>query len=181
MKPMSIEHEETVLETVIRLQDSLVSYATGGSFTDGEYKDLRRQLLSNRATSAKLPEYVRRYRDLSQFWQFIKHEYETYKERRQFLWDSFRPLIDDLEAHVASPAAIPIGKALEDFDPDQVHVIWQRAVSRIDTDPEGAITLARALLESTSWMGWTIPRTQTSGADGRDAEPRTRAARREGL
>jgi len=120
-------HNESLLEQVVTLQDGLLSLATGGSFGDDEYRDLRRQLIDHPAISELLPAFIRRCRDLGQFWQFIKHEYATYKERREFLWESFRPLVDELEALDRSPAAIPIGVALEAFDPGQVHLIWQKA------------------------------------------------------
>jgi hypothetical protein len=35
-----------------------------------------------------------------------------------------------------------------DFSPSGVHHIWQRALERRESDPEGAITLAKSLLES---------------------------------
>jgi hypothetical protein len=37
---------------------------------------------------------------------------------------------------------------LQTFDADSVHAIWEKALQRRDTDPEGAITVARTLLET---------------------------------
>ena len=41
-----------------------------------------------------------------------------------------------------------ISSALAEFDPDSVHAAWTKALDRRVSDPEGAITLARTLLET---------------------------------
>jgi len=46
-----------------------------------------------------------------------------------------------------SPADQTISAALEAFDPTQIHLRWQNALERRAAEPEGAITLARTLLE----------------------------------
>jgi hypothetical protein len=144
------EGEQSLLEKVQRLQDSLVAFSTGGQFdgSDSVYQRLRRELLERADIRDKVPDFVRRHRDLGQFWQFIKFKLGKYAERREFIWDSFRPLIDYLEALDRSPGVLPIGETLEAFDPDTVHAAWQKALDRRVADPEGAITAARTLLES---------------------------------
>nr|WP_247876823.1 abortive infection family protein [Ochrobactrum sp. CM-21-5] len=37
---------------------------------------------------------------------------------------------------------------METFDVDGVHAVWTKAITRRNTDPEGAITVARTLLET---------------------------------
>lgn len=46
-----------------------------------------------------------------------------------------------------SPADAAISATLSAFDPTQVHARWEAALDRRAEDPEGAITLARTLLE----------------------------------
>lgn len=46
-----------------------------------------------------------------------------------------------------SPSDVGITAALAEFDPETVQPRWTQALERRDTDPEGAITLARTLLE----------------------------------
>jgi len=142
--------EQSWLDKVTRLQDGLVAFSTGGKFDGGDYvyQRLRRELLEQPDIRDKFPEYVRRHRDLGQFWQFIKFKLGSYAERRSFIWDSFRPVIDYLEALDRSPGVQPIGEALKKFDPDAIHGAWQKALDRRVSDPEGAITAARTLLES---------------------------------
>lgn len=48
---------------------------------------------------------------------------------------------------IGSPADAAISMALERFEPEQIHVRWTAALDRRSTDPAGAITLARTLLE----------------------------------
>jgi hypothetical protein len=64
------------------------------------------------------------------------------------IWNAFRPLIDYLEAQDRAPGVAPITATLEAFDPDHVHAAWQKALDRRASDPEGAITAARALIET---------------------------------
>lgn len=57
------------------------------------------------------------------------------------------PIYSVVDASLGNPAADSISGTLADFDNDTVHSRWQMALERQDSDPEGAITLARTLLE----------------------------------
>lgn len=53
-----------------------------------------------------------------------------------------------VDAHaVGSPADAAISSTLQRFEPDQIHGRWTAALDRRGSDPAGAITLARTLLE----------------------------------
>lgn len=91
---------------------------------------------------------MRTCRSLSQFWQFIKYEYATYAERREYLWDQFRPLLEALERGGVSPSDAVVSSALEEYDAAHIQAAWSKALDRRHADPEGAITIARTLLES---------------------------------
>jgi hypothetical protein len=140
----------SILAKVIELQDGLVSSATGGGFPgeDPRYQELRAELLCIPQLSGKLPDFVRNNRDLFQFWEFIKHHLSGYAPRRQFLWNSFNPLIAALEADQLAPALPTIIGRLEALNADAVEAAWKKALDRRNDDPEGAITAARTLLES---------------------------------
>lgn len=141
--------EESVFDAAVRLQSNLVAYATGGGFEGGheEYQVLRGLLVQRADTRDWLPAWVRRCRDLDQFWQWIKNEKPSYAERRELLYAEFAPLLDYLEERVA-PGAQAITDTLATFDADGVQAAWQKALDRRVRDPEGAITAARTLLES---------------------------------
>lgn len=66
----------------------------------------------------------------------------------------------------ASPADDAISGALARFDKDVVHQRWTAALSRRATDPEGAITLARTLLEDV--MKWLLTKQKISYDDKAD-------------
>ncbi|WP_370036017.1 abortive infection family protein [Sinorhizobium fredii] len=57
------------------------------------------------------------------------------------------PVYEVQTAAIGSPADRGISQALAAYDADTIHARWTQALDRRDTDPEGAITLARTLLE----------------------------------
>ena len=58
------------------------------------------------------------------------------------------PLIDYLEGRNKAPGDAVMSDALQTFDAEGVHAVWEKALSRRAGDPEGAITIARTLLET---------------------------------
>jgi hypothetical protein len=140
--------EETLLDKVEQLQNQLIGQATSGRADDGTYVRLRRELLLDPMVGPRLPRYVRTCLDLAQFWQFIKYELPTYQQRREFIWSAFRPIIDQLNGLEASPADPSISELLTKFDAEHVAGAWTKALERRATDPDGAITAARTLLET---------------------------------
>jgi Abortive infection C-terminus len=120
-----------LLEQAETLQNMLVSQATGASEDDREYRELRQVFLSDRILESLVPRF-----------------FPSYAERREYLWDSFRPLLEHLEHGGARPSDQPVSAVLEGFDTAGVHAVWTKALDRRETDPEGAITTARTLLET---------------------------------
>jgi Abortive infection C-terminus len=140
----------TRLERVRQLQDMLISRATGGDTIDENYSKLRLEFLRDSAVKDLLPQFVRNCDELSKFWGFIKPKFNTYQERRVFIWDEFGALIASLEQNIvaAQPADDDISIILVNFDAEHVHIAWQKALERRNEDPEAAITMARTLIES---------------------------------
>jgi hypothetical protein len=144
------EDERTLLEKVEKLQRGLVANATqdAGHLDIADFMRLREEIISDSRVQGKVPDIIRKYRELGQFWQFIKHKFPTYRERREYIWQEIRPLIEYLEVLDRSPGVQPITEALVNFDSQYVYDAWQKALDRRVRDPEGAITAARMLLES---------------------------------
>lgn len=136
-----------LLDKVTALQNLLLVEATGGSSDAGEYILLRKELLENGIVGTLLPRFVRTSRDLVEFWPFIKDKLPSYAERRQFIRAEFRAALEAAERG-ASPLEDAASEALLKFDSEGVHAVWRRALDRRVQDPEGAITLARTLLET---------------------------------
>ena len=139
---------ESKFEKAQYLQDLLISKATGGSADSAHYATLRGYFLNDPNTKRLVPSLVRTNRDLSQFWPFIKHKFRTYEERRQFMWSEFNPLLQFLESSDRLPPDSAIAEGLQRFNAEAVRDEWAKALDRRATDPEGAITVARSMLES---------------------------------
>ena len=137
-----------LLEQAESLQNLLIAEATGGSGDKAEYIRLRQVLLSQPALENYIPRFVRTCRDLFQFWQFIKYKYSHYHERRNYIWEEFRSLLEVLERGAPFPSDESVSAALSEFDAGHVQAAWSKALDRRNADPEGAITMARTLLES---------------------------------
>ena len=143
-----LENLENDFERAEFLQNLLVSFSTGGGGDLYQYQELRSHFLDRTDTKPLVPDFVRKHRDLSQYWQFIKFEFGTYAERRTYIWDAFRPLLDYLESGVVTPSHAAVSEGLTRFDEEGVQAVWSKALERRKSDPEGAITAARTLLET---------------------------------
>ncbi|NTE60125.1 abortive infection family protein [Agrobacterium fabrum] len=139
---------ESMIERATMLEGILVDRATGGSGENALYEYLRREFMQNDEFKNLLPSFVRTYRNLSAFWGWIKYEEETYQGRRNLIGKAFTPLMDHLEGNATVPADASVSDTLATFDGEGVHAVWVKALARRSSDPEGAITVARTLLET---------------------------------
>lgn len=137
---------QSLLEQAESMQNMMVDRATGGNPSDFEYAKVRSSLLSDAGITPLVPQMVKTCRSIGQFWASIK-KIDQYEPRRQYIWNEFRPLLDKLE-EVGSPSDSAIGETLEKFDSAHVHAAWQKTLDRRASDPEGAITMAKTLVES---------------------------------
>lgn len=76
------------------------------------------------------------------------------------------PVYEVRSARSGSPADEAISAALAAFDPTQVHARWTAALDRRTTDPAGAITLARTLLEDV--CKWILEESQNTWGEADD-------------
>jgi len=130
-------------ELVQYFQDHLVVHATGGTFPEDAYAKSRNLLIGKKTYSHLLPKWLNATRSPNQFWTFIKARFSTYQERREFIWGEFNSLLTHLETGKTSP----INEIIV-FDEIHLHSLWGKALERKESDPEGAITAARTLIES---------------------------------
>lgn len=141
---------ENLLDKTLRMKDGLSDHSTDGAFEGGNevYRALRSELLSIGEIKPLLPEFIQRYRDLDAFREYMKGKFAHWRERRAFISEHFTPLLDHLEAAPTHPAAGPIDAALKSLDESAVREVWKKAMDRRASDPEGAITAARTLIET---------------------------------
>lgn len=125
----------------------LVSRATGVFPSDNEYQLLRRELIVITRIAEHLPRFVHTCRTLMEFWGVIS-ELPTYAERRERIRKEFDPLLTLLESDARAPSDTSIKTAIAKINSANVQEAWRKALDRRGTDPEGAITAARTLLES---------------------------------
>jgi hypothetical protein len=156
VKKKTLEYimKNTELYDITKLMhDVLVAVSTGKSYDDVEivsnYQTSRKALMQNRRISNLLPDFVKKYRDLPAFWGFIKNEPGGYAERRRYLGEVFAPLFDYLEQGEDVSPIDSVMADSKDITSEYVLEIWDKAIERRETDPEGAITAARTLLEAT--------------------------------
>ena len=136
MKNLSIQAEA--------LQNLLVARATGTEESEADFTKLR--LIIEKIP--KSPDYLKTCRTLTQFWQFIKGTFPTYAERREYIWSSFRPLLESLDDTLIYPSDTAVTNALLFTGSESIKSAWSKALDRRFNDPEGAITSARTLLEA---------------------------------
>lgn len=127
----------------------LVQRATGSYPSEQEYRSIREKLVKVDRIKNSLPRFVITCRTLSEFWGHITEISPTYKGRKVYLRDSFNELLAMLENEQSSPADNIITQSLTGkVDASYIQEAWTKSLERRETDPEGAITMARTLLES---------------------------------
>lgn len=149
---MTIDESElpsSSLERAAVLENLMTARATGDlSANTLVYEHLRREFMDDHITKNLLPTFVRTCRTLNVFWPYIKEQAGTYADRRMIISQAFTPLVEYLEGRNKVPGDSVVSEALATFDADGVHAVWSKALSRRASDPEGAITVARTLLET---------------------------------
>ncbi len=139
---------ETQFEQAEMLKNILIGRATGAFPSEDHYKALRQGFIEDASTKSLLPGFVRTCRSLPKFWGYIKGVSGSYQRRRDHIYPAFQPLLDFLEGNGRTPADATISDALQSFDAEGIHAVWEKALARRQSDPEGAITSARTLLET---------------------------------
>ncbi len=130
------------------LENIVLSCATGGTGDPVRYRELRAELVQHAHIKDKVPSFLLSCRELDHFWVFIRDRFPTYRERRSYIWSQFAPLLDYLETDGGVPADKLISGTIGMLQVVEVQRRWDRALERRSTDPEGAITAARSLLET---------------------------------
>ena len=136
-------------ERATMMENLLTERATGGMGANTRvYEYLRREFMADPVTKELLPNFVRTSRTLDAFWPWIKNEAGSYADRRRIISTAFAPLCDHLEGRNRAPSDYVVSTSLESFDAEGVHAVWNKALERRNSDPEGAVTIARTLLET---------------------------------
>lgn len=129
------------------LQSVLLARATGETASDSDYSALRSYFIQS-TYAHLLPQWLRSKRTLGQFWPFIQTKFETYRERRIFIYDELSKLMDATENNTRNPVEQSMADLLKSPSNESVTAYWRKCNDRVQSDPEGAVTAARALIET---------------------------------
>lgn len=138
-------------DNALKLRSIITTHGTGGQMDDIEFRLLRAEFFDDPAAKRLLPSFVRDSVTGDDVWAYLKDHHTgegAYAARRKHIAAEFQPLLDFL-SNSGAPADAGISDTLTQYDADGVSDIWQKALNRRKTDPEGAITAARTLLEAT--------------------------------
>jgi len=136
------------LERAMTFRNGLVSLCEGwAKMDDRVYSTLRREFMKDPVTVSLLPQFVKTAQDRGAMWAYMKDFNGQWEPRRQMVRNEFAPLIDALERGPALADAL-ITDGIKSYDALGVKEAWNKALARRDTDPAGAITAARTLLET---------------------------------
>lgn len=136
----------------VKLLEQLMVAKVGGEHdADGElYEKLRKLVLRDPGMPGLLiPEVLRNHRDFDHLWSFAKSFHSSWEPRRRHVRDEFARLLNYLEqTELAAPSDHGVTSVLTSFDEEGVGLAWQKALARRASDPAGAVTAARTLLET---------------------------------
>ncbi|MGB8806594.1 MAG: abortive infection family protein [Candidatus Rickettsiella isopodorum] len=141
--------KEDLLTVVEKVKSNLIAKATGEYFNEREYTINRRILLGKQSLNVTIPEFVKNNTNLDEFRRYIQPKYPTYKQRYNYIVEEFKPLISLILNPERSPLHANINQKLTKLDSESIRYLWSKAISRLNGDPDGAITAASTLLENT--------------------------------
>lgn len=134
--------DRDILRKAIILKNITTIKATGGHVDNEKYVRLRNSLMENQLIAGKMPACIHKSRSIDDFWTFIKTARSSYQARREFINDSFTSLLTHLEQ--SNSLTIKTEVISERY----IMEVWNKALARLNNDPEGAITAARTLIET---------------------------------
>lgn len=142
---------EERLDQIEELQDLLVKHIDDLNGSEDRYSELRRILIRSARVKSALPDFVVECRSLGHAYRRIKDEAALSRknEYRRVVWEGFKESLDILEMDLIGPSDFEINGTLESLNSGQIQGAWKKALDRRASDPEGAVTMARTLLEST--------------------------------
>ncbi len=135
-----ISYLENDFELAEYLQNIIIGKATGGDFDNTNYKITRKKFLDDTKLKEYIPDYLRKCRDVEQFWQFIKAKYSgdgCYTKRKNYIYETFQDLLDYLETENIQ------GKKT-------THLYYKDEIKTIDEELDSLIQEAKERFQKTS-------------------------------
>jgi hypothetical protein len=147
----SVPSQSPAFDAAKELLTMMITRPEGGEVKARDFTRARTAVLADPKGKKLAPECVRICRDPNQVWAYVKSrdpELPSYASRRSFFAHEFEKLLSGLESFESAPLDELLGDPLANLDSAAVEAAWAKALEQRTTDPEGAITAARTLLES---------------------------------
>lgn len=138
-----------LISKIEKISAILIATSTGWEKDDEQYKSLRLEIITKSFLKNKLPHFILAYRNLDQFWWFIKQKFPTYQERRNYIRENINPVMSFLESFEQHPSDKIISQTIIKINSEHIKQQREKLLIRRTSDPEWAITSARTLLETT--------------------------------
>jgi nucleoside phosphorylase len=131
---------QELLVVVESLRNLITAHVTGDNRHDRDYRRLRNEVLRRVNTSDLIPRSLRACEGLAEFKTSLQENEATYKGRRRFLTEEFKPLVDSLAMQPQSDVPAPDPRVSDAAGPtcfisyshdDQEHADW---VHKLATD-----------------------------------------------
>ena len=144
-----------VLVAVEELKSLLFHHVQHGGGDETRYLILRRRLMQERRLAQHVPAFLKSDTTLQEVRQrsqrldgSIGSQVAPYSVRRTWIAGEFQPLLDLLQQPQLSSVEEVLAESLGTVDSVHVRNTWNKAVERRKDDPDGAITIARSLIEA---------------------------------
>lgn len=137
-----------LIEAIEKMKDFCIEMATGGaSFSYEKYELERGKIMSRVDLKGVLPNWLIEARYGTQFWDFIK-KIGSYRERKIFLRTEFDQMIDSIKNGYQYTITDSLISSLSHINNESINTQWRKIINRSKTDPEGAITASKSMLET---------------------------------
>jgi hypothetical protein len=110
---------------------------------NNEYWAHRSTLSKHQEAWRRTPYFIREAHSFTEWWSLIKNKFD----RDAFISAEFKSLFEYLNKQ-HYPLKQPVHQLLLAIGADHINECWQKAIEKIASDPEEAITRARSLVES---------------------------------
>jgi Abortive infection C-terminus len=135
------------LARLLELKELLLAQVQHGNGDQGRYAALRGELLSDGRLYQLLPSFLKQDTTLLEV-RRRSQQLGGWAPRRAFIAEAFAPVIEYLQQPPLTPAEEVVHGTLSTIDSAHVRLAWQKAIDRRRIDPDGAITIARTLVEA---------------------------------
>jgi hypothetical protein len=138
---------DVLLAKLLELKEILLDQVQHGHADQDRYATLRREVLADTRLFPLLPAFLKQDTTLLEV-RRRSQQLGGWAPRRAFVADAFQPALDYLQQPAMTPAEEVVNSILATVDSKHIRLAWQKAIDRRRHDPDGAITIARTLVEA---------------------------------